>query len=184
MANFPVFSLDNAPEGARESLAQAKQAYGFLPNLLSVLAQAPQALKAYLDLSGLFSKSSLSPAEQQVVLLSASLENECHYCVAAHTAVAQMSGVSSDVIHALRNDLNLADPKLEALRAFTRTVVKSRGWVSEVDFQSFLAAGYRGQQALEVILGVTLKTLSNYANHLAETPLDSVFEAHAWSKAA
>lgn len=184
MFTFPVYSTDSAPEAARESLAQAKRAFGFVPNLLGVLAQAPQALKAYVTLSSLFSKSSLSPTEQQVVLLTVSFENECPYCMAAHTAVAKMSGLSDEVVSALRSGEPLGDSKLEALRDFTRKIVKTRGWIGERDARQFAAAGYHEQQVLEVILGVTMKTLSNYTNHLAQTPLDHAFEAHVWRKAA
>lgn len=184
MFTFPVYSTDSAPEAAKESLAQAKRAFGFVPNLLGVLAQAPQALKAYVTLSSLFSKSSLSPTEQQVVLLTVSFENECHYCMAAHTAVAKMSGLSDEVVSALRSGEPLGDSKLEALRDFTRKIVKTRGWIGERDARQFAAAGYHEQQVLEVILGVTMKTLSNYTNHIAQTPLDPAFEAHVWRKAA
>ena len=34
---------------------------------------------------------------------------------------------------------------------------------------------------LEVILGVGFKTLSNYTNHVANTPLDAPFKRFAWS---
>ncbi|MEQ1736734.1 MAG: hypothetical protein ABL886_10095 [Rhodoglobus sp.] len=45
----------------------------------------------------------------------------------------------------------------------------------------FVAAGYQPAQVVEVLVGVMLKTLSNYTNHLAITPLDGVFEARAWT---
>jgi hypothetical protein len=55
------------------------------------------------------------------------------------------------------------------------------GFVSNEDTADFLAAGYTQAQILEVILGVTFKTLSNYTNHIAETPLDAAFAPNAWS---
>ncbi|MGZ8908013.1 MAG: hypothetical protein ACXW1U_20100 [Methylobacter sp.] len=45
---------------------------------------------------------------------------------------------------------------------------------------NFLAAGYSQAQVLDVVLGVTMKTLSNYTNHLIDTPLDTAFQAEAW----
>ena len=35
---------------------------------------------------------------------------------------------------------------------------------------------------LDVVTGVTLKTMSNYTNHIAETELDDSFAPMAWSK--
>lgn len=181
---YPVHTLETAPEAARDTLAGAKKAYGFVPNLLGVMAAAPALVKAYTTLSRIFDETSFSPAERQVVLLTVSLENGCEYCVAAHSVIAGMQKVPGDVVEAIRNDRPIADPKLEALRRFSAAVVEMRGWPSEGDTKAFLNAGYAKAQVLEVILGVGMKTLSNYTNHVAETPLDAAFAHAAWSKAA
>jgi alkylhydroperoxidase family enzyme len=55
-----------------------------------------------------------------------------------------------------------------------------RGWVEETDIERFIAAGFTRAQVLEVILGVAMKTISNYSNHIAETPLDEAFAGAAW----
>lgn len=179
---FPVHSIDSAPIPSRAMLTGARSAFGFVPNLLGMLAEAPAALEAYLGVSAAFQKSSLTPTEQQVVLLAASVTNECQYCVAAHSAAATMARVPAGVVDALRSGDPIADPKLEALRRFTEAVVRERGWANE-ELAAFHAAGYSRAQVLEVLAGVTQKTLSNYANHLAETPLDAAFAKAAWSPA-
>ena len=61
---------------------------------------------------------------------------------------------------------------------------EKRGWVSEIDIDGFLAAGFTRAQVLEVILGVTYKTLSNYTNHVVDTPVDQAFSAREWRPAA
>lgn len=181
---YPVHTLETAPEAARDTLAGAKKAYGFVPNLLGVMAAAPALVKAYTTLSRIFDETSFSPAERQVVLLSVSYENGCEYCVAAHSVIAGMQKVPPDVVDAIRSGNPIANPKLEALRRFTTAVVEMRGWPSQDDANAFLNAGYTKAQVLEVILGVGMKTLSNYTNHVAETPLDDAFAKAAWSKAA
>lgn len=182
--SYKIHSVESAPAAARETLAGAKKNLGFVPNLFGVMAEAPALLKAYATLSGIFDETSFNTTERQVVLLVASYENDCGYCVAAHTAIAEMQKVPNDVVKAIRNGQPVADRKIEALRRFTSAVVTSRGWPSEADTRDFLAAGYGRQQVLEVVLGVGMKTLSNYANHVAKTPLDPAFKAVAWSKAA
>jgi AhpD family alkylhydroperoxidase len=122
-----VHTKDTAPAGSNPLLEQVERAYRFVPNLAATLAEAPAALDAYLAVAAAFSKSSLCATEQQVVLLSVSVENECHYCVAAHSAIAAAQKVSTDAVEALRNGAPLGDPKLEALRTFTRAVVRQRG---------------------------------------------------------
>ena len=182
MSNFPLHSVDSAPADSRAVLAAATAKYGFTPNLLALLANAPAALKAYLSLSTTLATSSLSEAEQQVVLLSVSVENRCTYCVAAHSVIAG-SSLEPDSIEALRQGDDLADPRLNALARYTRAVVRERGWVNAEQLRAFEAAGFERSQALEVLVGVATKTLSNYANHLAEPPLDPVFEKARWQSA-
>lgn len=62
--------------------------------------------------------------------------------------------------------------------------MNTRGWPSDEDIRAFTNAGYGERQILEVILGIGFKTLSNYTNHVAGTPLDTAFAKAAWSKAA
>jgi len=181
---YTVHDLDTAPEAAQETLAGAKRAFGFVPNLLAVMAEAPALVKAYVTLSRIFEETSFSPTERQIVLLTTSFENDCDYCIAAHSIAAGMQKVPGEVVQAIRDGQPIADPKLEALRRFTAAVVNSRGWPSQADTAAFASAGYGHQQVLEVVLGVGMKTLSNYTNHVAATPLDRAFASAAWSKAA
>ena len=152
------------------------------PNLLATMAEAPALAEAYLTLAGIFGKTNLSETERQVILMTNNFENGCTYCQAAHTTISQGAGVPADVIEALRDGSQIADAKLEALRVFTARVVETRGWPTEVDLDAFFAAGYTKQTVLEVVLGVGFKTLSNYTNHIANTPLDDAFQPNAWTK--
>lgn len=180
MTAFVVHSHDTAPDDSRFLLAGAQAKFGFVPNLIGMLADSPAAAAGYLGIGDQFDKSSFSAAERQVVLLSASFENTCDYCMAAHSIVAGMSGVSAEVIAALRKGTALPDARLDALARFTRAVVGQRGRVSDAQLEDFLAAGFSRKQVLEVVLGVAMKTLSNYANHIARTPLDAAFASARW----
>lgn len=184
MSSFTIHTIESAPAAARETLEAAKKKFGFLPNLLGELAAAPVALKAYVQLNQLVSESSLSPVAQQVLLVSVSMVNNCHYCVAAHTAGLKMAGLADDEIDALRAGRPLADATLDALRVFAMTAVEQRGVIAPSDLQRFVDAGYAPEQAFEVLVGVAMKTLSNYTNHIAATPLDAPLKAFAWTPAA
>lgn len=184
MAEYTIHTTDTAPEAAQPTLKAAKAAYGFLPNLLGVLAESPAAVEAYVTLAGLFDKTGLTPAERQVVLLAVSAENECEYCVAAHTGAGKAAGLSAGSLDALRAGGALPEAKLDALAAFTRAVVESRGHVGEDHLQAFYDAGYGLAHVFDVILGVGFKTISNYASHVADIPLDAAFKPNAWARAA
>ena len=139
-------------------------------------------LEAYQTLHRLFSESSFNADEITVVWQTINVENECHYCVPAHTGIAKSMKVSDEVIDALREETALPDDKLEALRTFTLKVMRQHGNLSEEDVKTFLDAGYQQRHVLEVILGLAQKVMSNYTNHLAETPVDKPFEKFSWEK--
>ncbi len=182
MSQFQVHTLESAPEKAKSTLESAKKSLGLVPNLYGIMAEAPAALKAYVAVSSAFSGTSLSSVEQQVVLLTVSVENGCDYCVAAHSAIAKMQSVPDHVVASLREGRTIDDPKLEPLRQLTIDIVRHRGWVEDASIQQFLNAGYDKKHIFEVLVGVTQKTLSNYVNHIAHTPLDTAFVEHSWEK--
>lgn len=173
---FTVYSDQNAPEDSQRALLEAKGAYGFIPNLLGVMAASPQALEGYRTLIDLFMKSSLNTVERNVVLLTVARENECGYCKAAHAVIADMQKVEPGITDALLRGVPIDDERLEALRRFTAEITASRGWPEARTVEAFLAAGFNEANALDVILGVAAKTLSNYVNHLAQTPVDDAFK--------
>lgn len=181
MSIFNLHTHESAPEGAKPLLQGVENAFGFVPNVSAILAESPSTLKAYMTISGIFDESSFTPAERQVVILAINEYNACHYCVAAHSVLAEMQGVSADAVDAIRDGNPIDEPRMEALRDFTNKVVDKRGWVKESEIEAFLGAGFTLAQVLEVILGVAFKTISNYANHVAETPLDDAFTARAWA---
>lgn len=148
--------------------------------MYGVLAESPQAYNAYQAVSDQFRKSSLSGDAQQVVWLTVSRHNGCDYCVAVHSTLATMARVDAAVIEAVREDKPIDNRQLEAVRRFTKTVVEQRGWVPDEELEAFFAAGFAQRQVLDILTGVTMKTLSNYTNHIAQTPLDDAFAAHAW----
>lgn len=184
MSAFETYNETNAPEASRPTLEAVKKAYGFVPNLMGGLAESPATLEAYAALSGLFDKSSFDAKERQVVLLAINFENECQYCVAAHTGAAKRAGLDDANIDALRSGGELPDPRYNALAIFTRKVIQERGWVSEADIETFIQAGFSKAAVLDVILAASYKTISNYFNHVAETPLDDVFAPFKWDKAS
>ena len=181
-APFTIFNEENAPEASIPFLLQAKEAFGLIPNVEGVMAQAPALLGSYMKAWDAFDETSLNPQERQVVYQTANFENNCQYCVPWHTILSEQSGLSAQDVEALRQSNPLQDAKLEALRIFTRDVVRTQGNIPPSTLSIFLSAGYTEQQALEVILGLAVKLMSNYTNSIAQTPLDSAAQGKAWEK--
>jgi len=178
---FTVHAGSTAPEDSQATLNVIEKQFGFIPNLFGVLAESPTAVDAYASINKALTKSNLNPIEQQVVMITVSAENNCNNCVGAHSAIASMVEMPETILSELRQQQSISDARFDALRHFSLLVVNNKGWISENDIQKFLNAGYNKRHVLDVITMVALKTLSNYVNHIAETPLDEQFSAMEWT---
>ena len=172
---FEPQTVDSAPEGSRESLQGVKTSFGFIPNLLGTLGNSPAALDAYLELDAAFKNTGFSSREGQLIALAASVENECGYCIAAHSTVLKGLKLDAETVAAVRSGTPLADDKLDALVNLVRQLVRDRGRVDEVLLNNFLAAGYEQTQVLELLVGIALKTFSNYLDHISPVEIDAAF---------
>ena len=179
---LPAKTLEDADPKAREVLEQTRAKMGMIPNMYGTMANSPAMLQTYAQGYALFRENSgFTPAEQEIVFLVISRENECHYCMAAHSFVADnLSKVPPEVTDAIRNDDLIADKKMAALREFTRRMVISRGRPNQDEVAAFTLAGFSESHILDIILAISVKTISNYSNHVFDTPVDAAFAVRAW----
>lgn len=177
---FQPLTATTAPEASKPILENIQKAFGFVPNLMATFANSPTVLQGYLAMDGVFEKGTFTPVERQLILLAASLENNCNYCVAAHSTIAKgFLHAPAETIAAVRSGQSLPDKKQNALVSLVREIVRERGFASPASVQSFLEAGYERPQVMELLLGVALKTVSNYLDHLSPAPIDPAFAAEA-----
>jgi AhpD family alkylhydroperoxidase len=177
---FPAHTIETAPDEVRPAMQATQKGMGFIPSMLAKFAEAPPLLMGYQALAPFFDKTVFSPAERLVVYLVASCRHNCDFCMSAHSWGARKQGIDEEIITALREGRSLSDPKLEALRTFVTAMIEKRGAVSDEQKQAFFKAGYTPRQALEVVLGLALKTMTNYTNALARTPPNPEFGDAIW----
>lgn len=184
--DLSILTLDTATGKAKALLEGAKQKLGFVPNMYGAMANEPALYEAYASGYDAFrAECGFTPIEQEVVFLIVSRENDCHYCMAAHSFVADMmSKVPTPVTDAIRDGRPIDDAKLAVLASFTSKMMTSRGRPSEADVSAFKSAGYSEKNILGIILAISVKTLSNYTNHIFHTPVDAAFAGRIWKAAA
>jgi alkylhydroperoxidase family enzyme len=181
-AMFTYHTKETAPADSLPLIEGSIKTYGFFPKMHQILAEAPLTYEMYnTALDGLSTRSTLSPVEQELVMLTASYENRGNYSMAGHTMRAKRKDVPADVITALRDGLPLADAKLETLRTFVRSVLEKRGHIGDGELLKFLDAGYTKRQALEVLTGLAAKLISDFTNALAHTDLDDAVKPLSWT---
>ena len=180
--SFIVHTKETAPVESVPVLEGLEQHIGFIPNLIGVLAESPMAITSVAAVNQAIEQSALSPVEQRVVTITASVENNCSYCVPAQSTMAKMAEMPDEILEQIRSGQPLADKKLDALHAFTLQVISNKGWVPEKDVQAFVEAGYTTGQVLEVITLISLMNLTNYVGHISSLPLDNAFLPQQWNK--
>ncbi|MBI3124039.1 MAG: carboxymuconolactone decarboxylase family protein [Ignavibacteriales bacterium] len=176
MQKFTIHTLETAPEESKELLKQSQRGAGFIPNMHAIMAESPVILKAYKEIGKLFSQTTFTPVEREIIEMTINQANGCTYCIAAHSYFDKLSKFPEEISTALLENKPLQNPKLQTLRIFTKNIIEKRGWVSPEEVVTFFSAGYSKEQLLELIVGVAHKIMSNYANHIANTQIDAEFE--------
>ena len=181
-AVFPEHTIESAPPTARRPMAATRDHLGYLPAALARMATSPHLLDGFMRLSAIFENTTLDPVAREVLIMTMATRNGCHICVAMHTARLTGLGASPDLIARLRSGPlePLAEDRLDAIRIFTLQVLDSAGDVGDEALNAFLASGYTGQNALEVVLGIGTYTLSTLANRLTAAPVDEQLSDYAW----
>lgn len=179
---LPLVQFDEASETQKELLTITRKEYKMIPNMYRAMANQPALLKSYMDAyKGFRTQSNFSSVEQEIVFLTISVENNCSYCMAAHSIIADLiSKVPPNITDAIRTGAEIPDAKLKSLQEFTSIMLNKRGNPSEEDVRLFFENGYNEKHILDIILAISIKTISNYTNHIFHTEIDSAFKIREW----
>ncbi len=171
MSRIHQIAIDAATGKAKELLDAVKAKLGLVPNITRAMANSPAVLEGYLGLSGALGKGSLSAKNREQIALAVGQSNQCNYCLAAHSAIGKMVGLTPDQILDSRRGTAI-DAKSDAVIRFARKVVDERGHVSDADVAEVRAAGLDDGAIAEIVANVALNIFTNYFNHVAETDID------------
>ena len=166
-----VLTREQAPEGAKATFDGLHGKLGFVPNLYATFAHSPQALNGSIGFGTALSQGELSGREIETIYLAASEANHCNYCIAAHTTVGKLQGLTEEETIAVRT-ASSSDDRLNALAALTLSIVGNNGHPSQETLDEFFAAGYSKAALVELIGVIALNTFNNYVQHIAQVPTD------------
>jgi AhpD family alkylhydroperoxidase len=180
MHRYQVHTIDSAPEMSRQSLQGLQQALGFIPNLAATMAESPALLGSFVSAFGHLRGGTFTGTHKQILLLSNAVANSCPWAVAFHSTLALKEGVDAEDVRAVRAGRLPKDTKLAALSAFTRALIDKRGHVDAADLAAFTGSGFTAGQVLEVIAGLAVSVMANYAGNITMPTLEAPFQAQAW----
>ena len=171
MPRINQLSPENADRPAAELFSEIEKKLGMVPNMMRALGNSQAALSAYLQFSGNLAGGSLSNKQRELIALAVGEANRCDYCLAAHSALGKMAGLSADQIRDARQG-SAIDSKSDALIRFARQLVSERGHVSDEILQELRDRGFDDGDITEIVANVALNLFTNYFNHVAQTDID------------
>jgi AhpD family alkylhydroperoxidase len=181
MTNFPIHTIETAPEGSKPALRQLQSAFGMIPNIAAAIATSPVLINSLVGLFGNVHGGSFTEAQVQIVLLTDAVTNGCTWAVAFHSALALKEGIDPADVEAIRGGRPPSDSKFAALAALAKTMIEKRGRLDDEDVSRFLAAGFGKDHLLEVIAAVAASTITNYSGSITKPSLEAPFQAQAWA---
>ena len=171
MQRLQAIDPETATGPAKQLLDGVQKKLGFTPNIMRTMANSPAVLQGYLNFSNALGKGSLSPKLREQIALVVAQDNQCEYCLAAHSAIGRTVGLSEEAIRDSRRGES-PDGKEAAILEFASTLVVNRGWVTDEEIAKLHKAGVTEGEIAEIIANVGLILFTNYLNHVAQTEID------------
>ena len=181
MRNFPVNTIDTAPEAAKSSLQALDSAFGFIPNIAGAMSTSPVLIDSLVGLFGKVHGGSFGEAEIQILLLTNAVTNGSEWAVAFHTALALGQGIEAEDVEAIRQGGVPKAARHAALSTLARGLIETRGKLDDAAIDAFLTAGFEQSHLLEVIAVVAASTITNYTGSVTRPPLEAAFQPHRWA---
>lgn len=173
MSRLSIVNPADATGAAAEIFAKIKKAVGRVPNAYATVGtHSPATLAAVLGADQVLAAGSLPKADVEAIKLAVSEIAGCDYCVAAHTLMGKLAGLSPEAMKQVRAGSATGDAKRDALVRFVRLLVSTRGTVAQADLDAVRAAGYSEQQVVETMLAIAAITFTNLVNRVNDTTLD------------
>lgn len=166
----PLESTALCPDG-RALVEQYAAQTGLRPNVVRTLAHAPPVLYHLLGMFGSLTDGPLDPALMEQVALAVAQANGCTYCLSAHAALGEKSGLCPDRIDDSRWAMD-PDPRREAVLRFTRALVINRGQIDDAEVSALREAGFDDRALVELIAFVSMHVFLNLMTEAARTPVD------------
>lgn len=171
MARINVVTHESANADQKALFDAIQSQLGIVPNFLKVFANSPDALKAFLGLHGIANAGSLDPLTRERIALALAQQNECQYCLSAHTAIARNAGLNGAEMEANRAGTS-HDAKAAAAVKFARALVDHTGAVTSAELSDVRAAGYSDADIVEIITHVGMNMLTNLLGKASHVEID------------
>ena len=171
MSRINLVDPNSATVASGELLGEIRSAFGITPNMFRAVANSPAALASMWGSFGALGNGRLGAKLGEQIAVAVADRNDCHYCLAAHTALGRKAGATAEEMANAQRGKS-SDPKTAAALTFAQKLVEARGQITDAEVRALRDAGYDDQDVVEIIAHVALNLFTNYINVALAVPVD------------
>lgn len=154
ISRFPVPTIAELPDDLRGIVLKVQEKTGFIPNVFLVLAHRPDECRAFFAMHDalMLRDSNLTKAEKEMIVVTVSGGNECHYCVVAHGAILRIVSKNSLLADQLAVNYRKADitPRQRAMLDFAVKVSQASATIGDEDFVLLRGHGFDDEDIWDI----------------------------------
>jgi uncharacterized peroxidase-related enzyme len=171
MSRITIPARDDVQDRSKPILDAVTKQLGFAPNLHRLISLSPPTLAGWLGLQTELAKT-LDARTRAAIALAVSEADDCAYCLAAHSYVAENFARMSPAEIKLNRDGRSGDPRPGAAARFAKSLIETRGHVDDNTIEAVHAAGFSDAQIIEITALAAQFLLTNFINNMASTAID------------
>ena len=137
---------ESLPDDMRELFARCGEKLGFVPNVFLAYAHEPEKFRAFRLMSNDLMKgeSPLTELEREMIAVTVSSANHCHYCLASHGAAVRVLSGSAELGDTLVHNYRAAQlpPKQKAMLDFAHKLTVAPQEMEASDREKLSQAGF------------------------------------------
>ena len=173
MARITIPTKESVPTQTKATLERYGRNLGVIPNFFSLIARSPDVLNAEANMQAVLGKSLGHDTRERLHIMTAEV-NGCNYCLSVHSYVGGKFNHLSKEEMELNRQGHSTDPKADAALQFGYKVAKSRGHVTDADFEAVRAAGFTDEQIIDIVAETAFGFTTNLFNNTFKTDIDSI----------
>lgn len=171
MLHVQLVNLKETSGTRHAILSDINTAFGNTPNMFRAVANSSAALKSMWSAFAALGNGVIPAKLGEQIAVAIANQNQCEYCLAAHTVLGQKAGASSAEMAAAQSG-NSYDAKTDAVLKFVLKVVNQRAQINKEDVEFLRLHGYGDEHIVEIMAHVALNLYTNYINVALAVPVD------------
>ena len=180
ISRYPVPDLIDLPDDLKNIFVTINEKTGFVPNVFLALAHRPDELRAFMTYHDAVMErdGGLSKADQEMIVVATSSDNNCQYCVVAHGAILRIRAKNPLIADQVATNHKKADisDRERAMLDFAIKVSRDSRSIDDMDYENLRSHDFSDDDIWDIASITAFFGMSNrLANFLSMRPNDEFY---------